>query len=235
MSDGARYLIPEDVERNPYPLGRAGVHHDPRNKLHRALVKRPAPATSEFPRRQRGPAFDQDDQPQCVAEMTVGLLVTTPHRAQAKADIPAFDTFAERHQFYLDLQHHDPWPGPPPAYPGSSTDAGVRLLRERGVIGGWSWLFGEDETWEWSRRFGAWGAGTVWLGDMFRPRADGFLDVAGYDAGGHAYEVLYGDPRRQAYRIVNSWGPWGENGRAWVSRTDMRGLLAADGEAVVLG
>lgn len=45
-----------------------------------------------------------------------------------------------------------------------------------------------------------------------------YQTTSGTSVGGHAMAVVGYDDRRQALRIVNSWGPdWGEGGFAWVS------------------
>lgn len=226
------YLIPT-LPDLPFPLGRAGVNHDPRNRDFRALV-RPGPRAV----RPNLPwltlvVLDQGSAPRCTTEAAIGLLETNPNRPQYTPDRPRFDEPAERQAAYLQWQRFDPWAGSP--HDGSSTDAPFKGLREASVISGWRWLFGEPQVREFVTWYGPVAVGTVWLGDMFYPDGHGYLACTGPVAGGHAYRLVQYSRVRDAYRIVNSWGRgWGQNGRAWIRAADMAGLLSADGEAVTV-
>lgn len=227
----------------PFPLGLRGNAHRPGNFAHRALVNPPPrlaePKSSPW-HRTTVSTFDQQGS-SCTAQSAVGQLITLPYRYQFQPDRGGYDTENERHQLYIDAQAFDPWPGgelwvpgqPGGFYEGSSTDAPFIVLRGRGVITGWKWLFGEDELWEYVSFYGPAGVGTIWTEGMFWPDSTGFLHPTGRNAGGHAYEIAWASHARQAYRIINSWSTaWGQLGRAWISRADMRSLLAQDGEAV---
>ena len=176
--------------------------------------------------------------------MGCGLLITLPFRYEHQPDRPLFDTEAERFAYYQQkVQLADPWPGgelwtpgqPGGFYEGSSTDAPFICFRNDGLISGWKFLFGEEELWEYVSFYAPAGVGTIWTEGMFWPDSNGYLHPSGRDAGGHAYEIVWASWARQAYRIINSWSTaWGQLGRAWISRADMRSLLAADGEAVAV-
>lgn len=232
MSDGATYLIPADPA-NPHPLGRH-VHHDPRNRDHRALVTPPVKSVREFPTWASRTVFDQGSESSCTAQASAGLLFTAPFASQARQDRLRFDQPAERLDLYREAQKVDPWPGE--AYEGSSTDAPFRVMRTLGVIQSWKWLFGIDEIREWLRWFGPVAVGTVWLDGMFEPNPRGFLEVSGNVAGGHAYRLVSYSARRAAFRVVNSWGRgWGDAGRVWIAAADLGALIANDGDAVTVG
>lgn len=237
--------FPQLLQAQPYPLGLRGNAHRPLNFAHRALVN-PPPRLSEPKNepwhRTTASVFDQQGS-SCTAQSAIGLLTTLPHRYQFQPDRPKFDTEAERHAAYLRWQKWDPWaggelwvPGEPGGfYEGSSTDAPFIGLRDEGIISGWQFIFGEEELWEYLSFFGPASVGTVWKEGMFWPDSNGFLHLTGRDAGGHAYEIAWASWARQAYRIINSWSAqWGQLGRAWITRQDMRSLLADDGEAVAL-
>lgn len=229
---------------HPFPLGLRGNAHRPGNFAHRALVN-PPPRLSE-PRispwhRTSASTFDQIGS-NCTVEMACGVLITLPFRYQHQPDRHLFDTEAERFAYYQRIQQYDPWAGgelwvpgePGEFYEGSSTDAPFIGFRMDGLIAGWDWIMGEEELWEWVSFYGPAGVGTVWDNQMFYPDSDGYISRGGGGAGGHAYEICFASHPRQAYRKIGSWGDWGQNGRAWITRDTMRSLLDDDGEAVTV-
>lgn len=235
MADGDQRIIP--VAPNvPYPLGR-NVNHDPRNRQYRALTAAPvttAPRTRPWHRSDL--PFDQIDS-NCTAEAAVGLLRTQPHtRPFGHRHFDGYDDEHERVALYQESRRYDPWPGE--AYDGTSTDAPFKLLRQRGVITGWAWLFGVDELREHLMHYGAAVVGTVWYWSMFDPNPKTGVvpvDPGSGAAGGHAYEVVFCHPKHRWFEIVNSWGSeWGKRGRARIPYEDMGHLLAEQGEAVTV-
>jgi len=74
--------------------------------------------------------------------------------------------------------------------------------------------------------------GTEWLEQMFDPAADGFLNVSGASAGGHAYKLDGVNTKLGFFRIKNSWGrAWGNHGFGFIHFSDMERLLKNEGEA----
>lgn len=225
-------VIPER-DGNPFPLGRRGVHHDPRNYLFRALVNPPKRRTEPRLLWWSGALYDQGATSRCTAESAIGLLNTTPFRPSFKSSAASYDEPVERHALYLESQKHDPWPGE--AYEGSSTDAPFRVLRNRGDITAWRWAFGESEVRELVQWYCPVAVGTKWTTGMFTPDAEGYITPSGSVAGGHAYRLIGYSPARDAYRLVNSWGVgWGRRGRAWLRSSDLSSLLQDQGEAVTV-
>lgn len=216
----------------PHPLGRH-VHHDPRNLNFRALVKPPLKAAKPNQAWVTATVFDQGESPRCTCEAAVGLLTTNPYRP-GFTERPLYDSPNERQALYLTAQDNDPWPGHD--YDGTSTDAPFKVLKARGSISVWSWLFGEAELRKWVTWYGPAVVGTNWLMGMFNPDPKtGFLTCEGDLAGGHAYRLVQYSATRDAYRIVNSWGKaWGQAGRAWIRSTDLAHLLADQGDAVTV-
>lgn len=231
-----QYLIPIK-DGNPHGLGRH-VNHDVRNfePQHLALINPPAKSAVPFPTWYRG-AFmtDQGDSPSCTIHAFTGLARTTPNSKNfALKDRALLGDETKLRAAYEESKDFDPWPGR--EYDGTSSDASYQWARNKGIISSWKWLKGEDEVREWLKWFGPCSFGTLWLDNMFTPKSNFFLDVSGAEAGGHEYEIAYYSQRRDAYRVVNSWGyGWGDNGRAWLAATDARGLLDRDGDAVTIG
>lgn len=220
-------------------LGRI-QHHDPRNRGFAALdqpnlPRQPIPGRPWFTR----DIFDQIGS-SCTAAAASGVLRTGPFRQFGMSALWAnYDTEQERFQLYRDAQQVDPWPGDEvtdPRYEGSSTDAPFRVLRDRGHIPGWRWLFGEAQLWEWVSVYAPAAVGVNFYNDMFQPDRYGVMNVSGTLAGGHAMRIVQAHQRLQRYRVANSWSRhWGVQGRAWITRDGMRRLLDAEGgEAVTI-
>ena len=228
--DDKSYLIP--VAPNlPYRLGRH-VHHDLRNGGFRALVAPPARNLVPYRSWSTLTVFDQGHTSRCTVEASVGMLRTMPFAGQFK-ERPVYDSDDQRQALYLAAQMVDPWPGE--GYDGTSTDAPLKVLKARGVIGGYRWLFGETEVREWVTWYSPVVVGTVWHNSMFTPDAQEFVNLDGNVVGGHAYRLVQYSKIRDAYRIVNSWGrDWGHYGRAWLRSADLAQLLTNDGDAVTL-
>jgi hypothetical protein len=115
---------------------------------------------------------------------------------------------------------------------GTSVRAAVKVLQKLGHIAEYRWAWSADEM----RRFllsggGPVVVGTTWYEQMMSPE-DGFIKIGGSAVGGHAYLIIGCDfGRRNAFRILNSWGrSWGENGRAWIHFDEMERLIKDDGE-----
>jgi hypothetical protein len=228
--------MPTLIETNPeapFPLGRAAAEDDIRNWQHRALVS-PPPMIKKGYRIWFSPdIYDQKTSPQCTTEASVGLLRTSPFRAQFRLDWPKFDTYAERRAFYLLCQKYDPpeWG----AHDGSLVSSPLKEMKRLGMISGYRWLFGEEELREWVTWFGPAKVGIGWTHGMFFPDSNGYIHPTGSDQGGHDIRVYYFSQQRQAYRLANSWGrEWGENGRAWITAEAMDDRLRNWGEAVTI-
>jgi hypothetical protein len=222
---------------NPFPLGRSIVNHDPRNRGFAALQQpgltaQAKPGSVWFTR----DVYDQIGS-SCTANAAVGVLRTGPFRnlPGVKAAWPQYDSEQERFDLYRVAQRNDPWEGEEPDYEGTSTDAPFRVLRDRGVIPGWRWLFGEAELEEWVTLYGPAAIGVNFYSEMFFPDAQGIMNIGGYLAGGHAMRVVQFHRRLKRYRIVQTYGlPWGNRGRAWITQEGMRRLLAEQGEACTI-
>lgn len=235
MADGDVYILP--TRRVPrYPLGRRGPNHDPANRLFRALVEPPPRRARPYKSwvRLRRDVYDQGTESSCTAQAAVGVIRTSNNNRKGFDQFASYDDPGERFALYRAAQTVDPWPGDD--YDGTSTDAPFRVLRDRGAISSWRWLFGEDELCEWVRWYGPAAIGIEWYNAMFDPDDRGFITPTGGFAGGHAISVVGYDYDDESYELVNSWGlGWGRSGRCRLTKANMVSLLAADGEAVTIG
>lgn len=176
--------------------------------------------------------LDQGTEGACVGFTFTHELAARP------VPIPGL-TDGHARQHYFEAQRIDPWeggayPGANPFYEGTAVLAGAKVMQARGFYSGYRWAFGEEDV---ARTLGYLGPvviGVNWYDGMFRPDADGFLNITGRVAGGHAILVHAVNVKADLYWLWNSWGPrWGLGGRAKIRRPDLARLLREDGEACV--
>jgi hypothetical protein len=133
---------------------------------------------------------------------------------------------------YRAAQQIDEWPGDD--YEGTSVRAGMKVAQQRGHYAEYRWADHEPDIAVAVAWRGPVVMGTNWYQAMFTPDADGFLRPDGTVAGGHCWLLIGLSLRRDAYRMLNSWGPmWGDNGCAWIARSSVARLLSEDGEGVL--
>jgi hypothetical protein len=206
-------------------LGRK-VAPDPRDHGFALRAITPAPTRTSMMWPLVTPVLDQDDTPQCVGYAWTQFLFTAPveHKKEALGNPGIFAK-----QVYDAAQQLDEWPGT--NYDGTSVRAGAKVLQAWGRLKEYRWAFTAQDARNFVLTRGPVILGINWYDDMFAPDAHGYLKVGGAIAGGHAILVAGYEQKRQAFRLVNSWGAgWGENGRAWLHLDDADRLLKEDGE-----
>jgi hypothetical protein len=154
--------------------------------------------------------LDQGREGACVGFSCTNLLNTAPVMSELSNDYAL--------ALYRRAQQIDEWPGT--AYTGTSVTAGMKVLRELGLIQ--SFAFATDE--ETARRWILYEGPLVWSMDwfegMYRPNAQGFIRPTGRKVGRHAIEER-GRSVWNSTRFLNSWGAdWGYRGLAWLSEAD---------------
>jgi hypothetical protein len=177
-----------------------------------------------------GPVLDQGATPQCVGYAGWGWLRGGP---VINKDLPFTPS-----DLYHWAQERDEWPGED--YEGTSTLGLMKALKDKGYISEYRWALDAETLVAWVLENGPVVVGTNWYMDMFTPDRWGFISPAGENVGGHEWRIVGASRTRQcpdgttgAVRMINSWGTgWGQNGRAWVSITDLDRLIKEDGEAV---
>lgn len=191
---------------------------DPRDSAY----KLPKPSAGAIEKRYwitRG-QLDQGGTSQCVAYSGVRYLTTNP--VVNKPIDPA--------ELYQACQRVDEWPGED--YDGTSVRALFKILKQRSYVSEYLWSWSADTVIAHVLAVGPVVVGTTWTIDMFMPDRWGFITFTGQPVGGHAWTIIGASRQKQAVRMINSWGPgWGQNGRAWVSFSDLDALIKDDGEA----
>jgi len=62
--------------------------------------------------------------------------------------------------------------------------------------------------------------------DEYARNGNVFKRLAGRSEGGHAMVIVGYDDRKQAFKIINSWGTsWGENGYLWISYSTLKTMM----------
>lgn len=221
-----------------YGLGRV-PRFDERSRDYpiRQLVE-PLPVTEPTRKVWRRPlAIDQGNTSSCTGHDAWGRLNT-----QKLTSLIPYDTRRKYtpFQIYDGAKTADEWPGED--YDGSSVLGAAQWLKSAGIIQEYRWAFGAPEVIGTLRKFGAVGLGTTWYNSMFDapdpdPGRKGVplkVDPNSGLAGGHAYEAHGDIPDKQLIVCTNSWGPeWGDEGRFYLSYSDLDLLLADRGEAIV--
>lgn len=211
-----------------YGLGRL---HAPDSRDRKFLIQRPREAVTRTFRSHLspGPALNQHEKPHCVAFSGTRYLTTLP--VVNKPPAPP-------HVLYDECQQVDEWPGTD--YDGTSVRAFCKVLKARGMIGEYRWAPDGETAADFILATGPLMFGTIWTSSMFQVDGDGYIWPKGSPVGGHAYLGLVINRRRKnpdntvgAVRILNSWGEWGQKGRAWMTLGVLDELIRADGEAAM--
>lgn len=211
----------------PFPLGRAGVHHDPQSRLFAFTAPEPRPIVDVAWRR-RVPVYDQGPLGCCTGAALCGALSTAPHRHR-------FRSARTFRSVYSDATSLDPWPGSwKPEDTGSDGLSVAKVALRRGYISEYRHIFRWDDFLQ-AMMIGPVIVGTEWRNEMFHAEPDGRVHPLGSVAGGHEYEAFGVDVTERRVWFFNSWGEgWSIKGRFWMAWDDFRGLLAEQGDATVL-
>lgn len=222
-------IITEDGQAHPRGLGRLYAPDDRDASFPmRALVK--ASEAKQYDTRYwpiTTAVLDQGQTPQCVAYAWTHFVLSAPvtHKAGTLGSLTGF-----AQTLYARAQQLDEWQGE--SYDGTSVRAGAATLTEQKRLLEYRWASTADEARDFVLTRGPVVLGTTWYRYMSVPDAANFIHPRGRIDGGHAYVAIGFSRKRDAFRILNSWGPnWGDKGRAWLSRRDVDFLLEDYGEA----
>ena len=168
-----------------------------------------------------GPALNQGSTPQCVAFAGYKWLTAGPVRNTKMPFTPA--------QLYKSCQQNDEWPGE--NYDGTSVRGLFKFLNKSGYVPGYRWAPEVDILVAHILTSGPLVVGTNWYGGMMKPDAKGFIHPTGSLEGGHGWCVFGVNKKLKKLVMINSWGDWGNHGRAWITFDEFDYLLQKDGEA----
>lgn len=215
-------------EATPFPLGR-NLEHDDRSRAFPFITATEVPVVNKVWRRY-GPTLNQGNVGACTLFAGGHALNSLPNYVAGEGTVRAATCL----EMYARATQIDEFPGQMPEQDtGSSGNAACKVLFERGYITEWRWAFGLDHLLQALMKSPVM-VGTWWYSEMFYPSATGLIRVGGSRVGGHEY-VISGvhSVRDRLLRVQNSWGPWGDNGRALITFDDMDRLLREDGDAVI--
>ncbi|HXG85968.1 MAG TPA: hypothetical protein VNI84_18245 [Pyrinomonadaceae bacterium] len=182
-------------------------------------------------------ALDQGNFPHCVAYSGEQFLLSSPVKNLA---------YKTPRELYDECQAIDEWKDVP--HDGTSVRALFKVLRAKGYIESWQNAFDVDVMIRQVMMVSPVVVGLNWYQGMFRTsrftsfhnkKVDNahFIHVAGRVAGGHAVMVKGLNLERPcpdgsigAFRLINSWGSWGDVGKCWISIPDMSRLISEWGE-----
>lgn len=181
------------------------------------------------------PTFDQGQVGSCTGNAAVKCLSYDPFWAEASSTLTSDEALDEALALdvYSAAETID-GDGPyPPNDNGSSGLSVAKVLKSRGWISGYQHALSLDAV------LSALSAqpvivGTEWTYDMFQPDASGQVRPTGPSQGGHEYVLDEVDAEGERVWLQNSWGDaWGQQGRAWLSWSDLGALLSRSGDCTV--
>jgi hypothetical protein len=159
----------------------------------------------------------------------------TPHcvgfgGADFGINLPIQDNYTNQdgHDFYYKCKIID---GEPNEETGSIVRSIAKVLQNEGRIKNYAFASSVDEVTYWLLNNGPMIVGTDWTDGMFKPDDKNIIHPSGQIAGGHCY-LLNETTEDGMFHIQNSWGAWGINGGAYISRLSFAMLLNGNGEAM---
>ncbi len=216
-----------------YALGRV-VEHDERSREFPARVSAAKPKTVLWSH--EAPVLDQKDLGGCTG-FALAQWLNTNYAQTELGDAghrTAYLIEDQAIELYSAATKLDSIPGSyKPDDTGSSGLAVCKAGRKLGYLSAYHHAFGFDALLL-ALQHSPVIVGTEWTRGMFDPDHSGVIRPTGDVEGGHEYLILGGDMERQRLTILNSWADsWGVHGRAYISFTDFRTLLANHGDVTV--
>lgn len=193
-----------------------------------------------------GKMTDQGAEGACVGFSWTVEAMTSPWRVRIGPnwDNPHFTNYPNDfgRKVYRKAQLIDEWAGE--AYEGTSVTAGVKVLKNLGLISEYRWAFSMADIRDTLLYQGPVVLGINWYESMYDTRRSGLVTLGGDLVGGHAIcltgyvksKTLTGENQAyELYRWRNTWGAdYGVNGNGWIRAADLERLVFQEnGEACV--
>lgn len=116
---------------------------------------------------------------------------------------------------------------------GTDARSLLKVYQALGKVESYHWYDGDMEALRlWLLTKGPVFFGAFWTEAMLQPNLSSLLDVSGAFEYGHEVLLIGYDRVTKLFELVNSWGDWGSDGRAWIRDADLERLLANNGDAV---
>jgi hypothetical protein len=231
------------VSIGPHLLGRT-LEHDPRSRNYAFARKTVAKPVNRL--WTSGPVLDQGDIGSCEGNTATEWLNSTVNAGNRAAfwkamrypgSPKAYLTETNAKVLYSAATRfdNDEIPGIyPPTDTGTSAVGIAKAMKAAGGITSYQWTFGWDHFLA-AIDVGPVMLGTNWYSGMFDPNKQGYVEISGDLAGGHAYLGKGIDYKNQRVRCRNhwtkSWGPLG--GEFYLSFKTLQRLLDEQGDVLI--
>jgi hypothetical protein len=203
---GLGRLPSEDARDGRYPL--------------RALLA-PAPTLPLWRIWSAKPALDQGPYPHCVGYAARQWISSSPVPWAGGPDAVTI---------YREAQTRDEWEGE--AYDGTSARGAMKFLAEVGIVTAYYWTRDAEEASIYALTEGTLLFGLPWYEGMFATDRLGTIRPTGRPVGGHELLCVGYSRVGGRFRLLNSWGRWGENGRCWLLGEDLERLIGEGADVV---
>lgn len=171
--------------------------------------------------------LDQKQTSACVGNGWTHLLACNP------LPLPGLREDDAQKIYHL-AQTLDNFPGT--NYNGTSNLGGAKATKELypNHLLAYRWIFKLEEMIATLGYIGPVVAAVNWYSSFYTPDKNGVVKLGGSRVGGHCFLVIGVDVSKRLFLCKNSWGKrWGKNGNFYISYSDMRQLIAEQGEFAV--
>ena len=184
-----------------------------------------------------GTVLDQGSEGACVGFGWAGEVLAEPVSPKVQPTLAKGN--ADALDYYRIAQKIDEWPGED--YSGTSVLAGAKVMKELGFISEYRWCFSIEELKAAVISEGPVVIGIPWYSSMYETAQSGIVRIYGENVGGHCIlitgyvsNMMIDGVKQEVFRCRNSWGSsYGINGSAFITYSDLEGLLKNNAEMCV--
>jgi C1A family cysteine protease len=198
------------------------VNHDPRSRAF--PVELPTVPVRNRLHRRYGAVLDQGNLGSCTGNAAVQTLNHKPfYHGKHQTEEDAVSVYSRATEI-------DPFDGQyPPEDTGSDGTSVAKVLKERGIISGYTHIFGYAAEAIQVIQHKPFIIGVSFYEGMYNY---GNMTPSGNLLGGHEM-VVTGWYKNIGFRILNSWGQWGFGGYGWMTESSFDWLMHDSGDATV--